>query len=61
VRTEQATVYRLSNTLTLIVTEAGRVSLQRNLREPVELNPAEMRNLVDAVSKPHTTIGRADR
>jgi hypothetical protein len=58
-RTEHATVYRLSNTLSAIVTEAGRLSLHRNLREPVELNPSEARNLTDALNQP--PIERADR
>lgn len=52
-RTHQATVYELSRTLTAVATDSGRLILCKNLREPLELNPTEAKNLLTALRGEH--------
>lgn len=49
-KVEHATVYRLSATLDLTVRANGAITLQRSIREPLTLSPAETRNLTTALT-----------
>jgi len=50
VRTEPATVYRLSATLQAVLTPTA-LYLQRNLREPLVVNASERKNLLEALQR----------
>lgn len=54
VRSEPATVYRLSQTLEATVRRNGILTLQRNAREPLKLTTAETRNLRAALAEQKT-------
>jgi len=55
VRSEQATVYRLSQTLEAVIRPGGSVTLQRNERPPLKLSTTETRNLRAALAEQETT------
>jgi hypothetical protein len=50
-RSEQGTVYHLSKTLTVACMADGTLILQRNMREPVVVSSAEVRNLRAALDE----------
>jgi len=54
-RTERATVYRLSQTLEAVMRTNGILTLQRNAREPLKLTTTETRNLRAALADQETT------
>jgi len=55
VRSEPATVYRLSQTLEAVMRTNGILTLQRNAREPLKLTTTETRNLRAALADQETT------
>jgi hypothetical protein len=55
VRSEQATVYRLSATLEATIRHNGILTIQRNERPPLKLTTTETRNLQAALTEQETT------
>lgn len=60
-KADHAIVWRLSSTLNLVCQESGRITLQRNLREPIEIDSASADNLREALDRTYGEGARWQR